>query len=237
MTRLLVTGGAGFIGSAIVRRALADGHEVRVLDSSATTSTAIPARSCAPTSSRASSSCTATSATGSRSTPRSTASTSSATRPPRSASASTSRTPPTTSRRTTPARPTSSPAWTGTTSGDSSSRARWSSTVRARTRRPTASPSGRRPAAARTSTPVASTRSARTATPAARPHRRVRRARPPQRVRADEGRAGAPGLELGTRDGRPGGRVAVPQRLRTRHAREHPLRRCRVTVPLGAGPR
>ncbi|PZE97326.1 NAD-dependent dehydratase [Curtobacterium sp. MCLR17_040] len=33
MTRLLVTGGAGFIGSAIVRRALADGHEVRVLDS------------------------------------------------------------------------------------------------------------------------------------------------------------------------------------------------------------
>ncbi|WIB60868.1 NAD-dependent epimerase/dehydratase family protein [Curtobacterium sp. MCLR17_007] len=33
MSRLLVTGGAGFIGSAIVRRALADGHEVRVLDS------------------------------------------------------------------------------------------------------------------------------------------------------------------------------------------------------------
>ncbi|MBT2502820.1 NAD(P)-dependent oxidoreductase [Curtobacterium sp. ISL-83] len=33
MTRLLVTGGAGFIGSAIVRRALAEGYEVRVLDS------------------------------------------------------------------------------------------------------------------------------------------------------------------------------------------------------------
>ncbi|MFJ3385996.1 MULTISPECIES: NAD-dependent epimerase/dehydratase family protein [unclassified Curtobacterium] len=33
MSRLLVTGGAGFIGSAIVRRAIADGHEVRVLDS------------------------------------------------------------------------------------------------------------------------------------------------------------------------------------------------------------
>jgi dTDP-L-rhamnose 4-epimerase len=33
VSRLLVTGGAGFIGSAIVRRALADGHEVRVLDS------------------------------------------------------------------------------------------------------------------------------------------------------------------------------------------------------------
>lgn len=33
MSRLLVTGGAGFIGSAIVRRALAEGHEVRVLDS------------------------------------------------------------------------------------------------------------------------------------------------------------------------------------------------------------
>lgn len=33
MTRLLVTGGAGFIGSAIVRRALAEGYDVRVLDS------------------------------------------------------------------------------------------------------------------------------------------------------------------------------------------------------------
>ncbi|MGN8051242.1 NAD-dependent epimerase/dehydratase family protein [Curtobacterium sp. 22159] len=33
MSRLLVTGGAGFIGSAIVRRARAEGHEVRVLDS------------------------------------------------------------------------------------------------------------------------------------------------------------------------------------------------------------
>ena len=33
MSRLLVTGGAGFIGSAIVRRALAEGHEVRILDS------------------------------------------------------------------------------------------------------------------------------------------------------------------------------------------------------------
>ncbi|UBQ03189.1 NAD-dependent epimerase/dehydratase family protein [Curtobacterium sp. TXMA1] len=33
MSRLLVTGGAGFIGSAIVRLALAEGHEVRILDS------------------------------------------------------------------------------------------------------------------------------------------------------------------------------------------------------------
>jgi dTDP-L-rhamnose 4-epimerase len=33
VTRLLVTGGAGFIGSEIVRRALAAGYEVRVLDS------------------------------------------------------------------------------------------------------------------------------------------------------------------------------------------------------------
>ena len=30
--RLLVTGGAGFIGSAVVRRAIADGHEVVNLD-------------------------------------------------------------------------------------------------------------------------------------------------------------------------------------------------------------
>jgi dTDP-L-rhamnose 4-epimerase len=33
MTRLLVTGGAGFIGSEIVRRAVAAGYDVRVLDS------------------------------------------------------------------------------------------------------------------------------------------------------------------------------------------------------------
>ena len=33
MTRLLVTGGAGFIGSTIVRQAMAAGYEVRVLDS------------------------------------------------------------------------------------------------------------------------------------------------------------------------------------------------------------
>ena len=30
--RLLVTGGAGFIGSAVARQAIADGHEVIVLD-------------------------------------------------------------------------------------------------------------------------------------------------------------------------------------------------------------
>ena len=30
--RLLVTGGAGFIGSAVVRQAIADGHEVINLD-------------------------------------------------------------------------------------------------------------------------------------------------------------------------------------------------------------
>ena len=30
--RLLVTGGAGFIGSAVVRQAIADGHEVVNLD-------------------------------------------------------------------------------------------------------------------------------------------------------------------------------------------------------------
>ena len=30
--RLLVTGGAGFIGSAVVRQAVADGHEVVTLD-------------------------------------------------------------------------------------------------------------------------------------------------------------------------------------------------------------
>ena len=74
-----------------------------------------------------------------------------------------------------------------------------------------------------------------------RPHpgtgHRGRAARPAEHVCGDEGRAGAPRRVLGAGDRRGRGLAAVPQRLRTRDAARHPVRRRGRPLPLQPRPR
>ena len=69
--------------------------------------------------------------------------------------------------------------------------------------------------------------------PARLPHRaRGRAARPAQRLRRDQARAGAPVRRVRQRDGRPRDRAALPQRLRPADAARHAVRRRREHLPL-----
>ena len=130
--RLPITGGAGFIGSAIVTAALDGGHEVVVLDALLPRSTPTAGRL---TSTLAPPGSTPTSAHST--TARSTVSTRSATRSRWSVSESTSTTSRTSSRTTSSVPRSCSPRWPASRSAPSCSPAAWSFTARAATPVPT----------------------------------------------------------------------------------------------------
>ena len=108
-------------------------------------------------------------------------------------------------------------------------------------RLPRSTATSHRPAPARrTSPPACSTRAARVATVPSLGWALVAEDtpfRPRTQLRGVEGRSGALRRRVVHAAGRTGDRPALPQRLRAGHAREHPVRRRRGDLPLGAGAR